>query len=184
LEPKREVNDDQSLIRAYRNGDVGAFDEIIEKYNRMVFGICWRMLGSVDESEDVTQQVFINVFQKADKFKGKSSFKTWLYSVAINECRNHRRKLKNINFIEVNKNMASDIQNVEDDLKKKQQKELIREEIEKLPFKQRAVINLRINEELTFKEIASILKCSVNSAKVNFQHGLKKIKGVIKGNLL
>jgi len=178
-----EVSDDRSLITAFRSGDEAAFDEIVDKYHKMIFGLCWRMLGSVENAEDATQQVFINVFRKADKFKGKSSFKTWLYSVAINECRNRIRKFRKYRFSELDNNTPAETEGIDEKLGTKQQKEMIRRGIERLPFKQRAVVNLRINEELPFREIASVLGSSVNSAKVNFQHGLNSLKEMIKGDL-
>jgi len=134
------------------------------------------MLGNIDEAEDMTQQAFVNAFRQIAKFNGRSSFKTWIYAITLNLCRKKLRYKKIIPF-QLEEGMIFDShENAEVTLLEKQRKEMLQKVLPELPFKQRAVITLRINEELSFGEIAKILKCSMNAAKVNFQHGIRRLK--------
>lgn len=88
--------DDAALIEQYLGGDVNAFDALMRAHEDRVFSICLRMLRQREAALDATQETFITVFRKADRFAGRSAFSTWLYRVAVNTCydvarRNRRR---------------------------------------------------------------------------------------------
>ena len=170
------MSDDLILVEAFLKGESSSLETLIERHWKKVFYLCWRLLGNRDDAEEATQRVFISVFRNISKFRGDSSFKTWLYSITLNECRMCGRKtvLERVP-IESTDNLEG-TNNPESELYSKERVELLRKAILNLPFKQRAVITLRINEELAFKDIADALQCSVNSAKVNFQHGISRLK--------
>ena len=90
--------DDAALIEQYLTGDVDAFEALMRAHEDRVFSICLRMLRDREAALDATQETFIAVFRKADRFAGRSAFSTWLYRVAVNTCydvarRNQRRKV-------------------------------------------------------------------------------------------
>jgi len=89
--------DDAALIEQYLAGDVDAFDALMRIHEDRVFSICLRMLREREAALDATQETFITVFRKADRFAGRSAFGTWLYRVAVNTCydvarRTHRKR--------------------------------------------------------------------------------------------
>lgn len=86
---------EQELITRAKSGDRAAFQQIYLQYHKRVFGICFRMLADKEVAEDVTQEVFIQLWQKLDNFRGESKFSTWLHSVATNTVLGHLRKHKN-----------------------------------------------------------------------------------------
>jgi RNA polymerase sigma-70 factor (ECF subfamily) len=77
---------DAALIERYLAGDTDAFQELMRAHEDRVFGICLRMLRDREAALDATQETFITVFRKADRFAGHSAFSTWLYRVAVNTC--------------------------------------------------------------------------------------------------
>jgi RNA polymerase sigma-70 factor (ECF subfamily) len=82
------------LIRRYLEGDVAAFDELMRVHEDRVFAICMRMMTDRDSALDATQDVFLTVFRKADRYKEQAAFSTWLYRVAVNTCYDHLRRRK------------------------------------------------------------------------------------------
>lgn len=86
--------EDRTLIRRYLEGDVGAFDELMRAHEDRVFAICFRMMKDRDEALDATQDVFLTVFRKADRYEERAAFSTWLYRVSVNTCYDHLRRRK------------------------------------------------------------------------------------------
>ncbi len=85
---------DIALIDRYLAGDVGAFNELMDAHEDRVFAICLRMLRDRENALDATQETFLTVFRKADRFKAKAAFSTWLYRVAVNTCYDQMRRSK------------------------------------------------------------------------------------------
>lgn len=85
-------SEDLELIRRYLEGDVSAFDELMRAHEDRVFAICLRMMRDRDAALDATQDVFLTVFRKADRYKEQAAFSTWLYRVAVNTCYDYLRR--------------------------------------------------------------------------------------------
>ena len=85
---------DIELIDQYLKGDVDAFNELVAAHEDRVFAICLRMLRNREEALDATQDTFLTVFRKADRFKAQAAFSTWLYRVTVNTCYDHLRREK------------------------------------------------------------------------------------------
>ncbi len=85
---------DIELIDRYLTGDIDAFSELVDAHQDRVFATCLRMLRNRDEALDATQDTFLTVFRKADKYRAEAAFSTWLYRVTINTCYDHLRKRK------------------------------------------------------------------------------------------
>lgn len=85
---------DLDLVQRYLTGDVEAFDELMRAHEDRIFGLCLRMLQDRDGALDATQDTFLTVFRKADRYKAEAAFSTWLYRVAMNTCYDHLRRRK------------------------------------------------------------------------------------------
>ena len=83
---------DLVLIERYLQGDVGAFDDLMRAHEDRVFAICLRMMRDRDAALDATQDTFLTVFRKADRYKAEAAFSTWLYRVTMNTCYDHLRR--------------------------------------------------------------------------------------------
>ncbi|MGD2052136.1 MAG: sigma-70 family RNA polymerase sigma factor [Acidimicrobiia bacterium] len=85
---------DIDLIEQYLGGDVGAFDELMRAHEDRVFAICLRMLRDREQALDATQETFLTVFRKVDRYRAQAAFSTWLYRVAVNACYDHLRRTR------------------------------------------------------------------------------------------
>ena len=132
------------------------------------------------DAADVTQRAFVRMYKSLSSFRGDSSFRTWAYRITINLALNHIRDNR--------REKASDI---DDDalttepvgtgrMERSERSRRLREAIEALPPKQRMVIELRIYDELPFREVAELAGCTENAAKVNFHHGMKRLRSVMR----
>ena len=89
---RTEVPSDLELIRAAAAGDAAAFEQLYRQHYRRVYSLCLRMLGSQTQAEDLTQEVFLQVFRKLGSFRGDSAFTTWLHRLTVNQVLMHFRK--------------------------------------------------------------------------------------------
>ena len=89
---RTEVPSDLELIRAAAAGDAAAFEQLYRQHYRRVYSLCLRMLGSQTQAEDLTQEVFLQVFRKLGSFRGDSQFTTWLHRLTVNQVLMHFRK--------------------------------------------------------------------------------------------
>lgn len=83
---EEEPPSDEALVAAFLAGDGAAFDRLVERHNRWVYGLCYRYFGNVADAEDAAQDTFVTVFRRASTFTGAARFSTWLYRVAVNAC--------------------------------------------------------------------------------------------------
>ena len=89
---RTEMPSDLELIRAAASGDAAAFEQLYQQHYRRVYSLCLRMLGSTTQAEDLTQEVFLQVFRKLGSFRGDSQFTTWLHRLTVNQVLMHFRK--------------------------------------------------------------------------------------------
>lgn len=89
---------DRQLVRRLKQGDEGAFRELVHTYQNRIFGLMVRMIGNRQEAEDLAQEVFIIVYRAIGNYRGEGRFYTWLYRVATNTCKNRIKYLKGRNF--------------------------------------------------------------------------------------
>jgi len=85
---------DRRLVKRIRDGDEGAFQELVRTYQNRIYGLCYRFLGDREEAQDVAQDVFLKVFRAIETYRGDGRFFTWLYRIASNNCKNRIKYLK------------------------------------------------------------------------------------------
>ncbi len=152
---------DSKLIQDILAGNNNAFRELIEKYQDRVFRTAMGFVHSKEDAEDITQEVFINVFQSLHKFKGDSEFSTWIYRITVNNSLNFiNRNKKNwfLQSIDEIFNKSDDNNTPLEDLEMKERDERIKKAIDSLPESQRTAFVLSKYEELSQREIAQIMK--------------------------
>jgi RNA polymerase sigma-70 factor, ECF subfamily len=87
-----DASTDLALVERYLAGDIAAFDELVRAHQDRVFAICLRMLRHREAALDATQDTFVTLLRKADRFHGEAAFSTWLYRVTVNVCYDHLRR--------------------------------------------------------------------------------------------
>jgi RNA polymerase sigma-70 factor (ECF subfamily) len=174
------MTDDQ-LIHRIRDGDLGAFEQLVLRYQKPIYAFVLRMLKNPMDAEDTVQKVFLLAYQNLKGFRFESSFKTWLFRISINQCHNHFRQQKKREFTPLEEIPIADPKNnQEDEFSRKELRGQVQKAIERLPPKQKMVLLLRVDQDLSFEEIGKALDMRANSAKVNFHYALEKVKDWIK----
>lgn len=176
MEKENVVNDDLQLVEQFKRGAQSAFNELVIKYKSRIYYLVLRIIGDSDEAADIAQSTFIRVYRNLHSFRGRSSFKTWLYRIAINQSKNYLRE-------KVRKERLPPLPKAEREIEGKLEKmitrergQMLREAIAQLPERQQLTLVLRIYEELPYKEIASIMGGSTGLAKVNYYHAINNLR--------
>ena len=170
---------DIELVERYFKGETAAFDEIMIRYERQIYRVCYRFVENRDDAMDLAQDVFVKAFEHLPTFRRESTFKTWLYRIAINHCLNHVKK-NSQQFVEITEFTASVRPTIQRHLEHEEQREHFRRLIKRLPPKQKAILELRINEHLSYEEIAQISGRSVSTIKASVFFALEKLRKLVK----
>ena len=184
---KIDTNDttksDRELVDMLKEGNTGVFSQLVRRHQQSLLNLCFRLLKDQGLAEDVVQESFVKAYQKIHLFEGRSSFKSWIYTIALNTGKNKLKTLKK-GFLDIEKTNLSVAAQAENYMSENDTKKILRTEIDKLPNKQKKALILRIYEDLSFKEIAHIMECPYDTAKANYRHGLMKLKKIIQKDFL
>jgi len=176
----QEVALDRLLVDRFKNGDQSAFDEIVSRYWTRIYAMAHQLLRNTQDAEEVTQDAFIRAHRGLPQFRGESAFSTWLYQIATNVARNRywywwrRKRDKSLSFeqpvgTEGGMTLADVLPaqtETPDDIAVTQEfVERIGEAMEKLGRKHREILVLRNVKNLSYEEIATVLKISVGTVK-------------------
>ena len=176
----KKINEIQPLIEE----DQQAFHELYQKYHERVYSICFRMTRNTSESEDLTQDVFIRLFQTVGSFRGESAFTTWLYRLTVNLVLMHFRKRKRrLDRINEKGELPSYIVPGSQDPKRMRIVDhiLLSEVMPKLPEGYRQAIILHDIQGLQHKEIAEAKGRSVGTSKSQLHRGRAMLRKLIAG---
>ncbi|MDB5201022.1 MAG: polymerase subunit sigma-24 [Ferruginibacter sp.] len=176
--------DDQELISLYLNGNSFAFDCLLTRHRDKVFTCIQLLVRDSNLSEDLFQDVFIKVIQtlRAGRYNEEGKFLPWVLRIARNICMDHFRKEKNIPLVKLAEDydvigqFSCQELFVEERMVKNESHALIRELIDQLPEDQREVIILRHFANLSFKEIAKLTNCNINTALGRMRYGLLNLR--------
>ncbi len=174
---------DLELIEAFRQGEESAFNEIVLRYQEKVYWVARRFLSSHADTDDIVQEVFIKAYERIREFRGESGLYTWLYRIAVNASLNALRRQKIRDFLQIDSLLEHEdtLGNRPDQAAEQdEQKRLIEEAIQRLPEKQKAVFIMRYLDDLSYEEIAEVLKTSVGGLKANYFHALRKIEDYVR----
>jgi RNA polymerase sigma-70 factor, ECF subfamily len=175
------MKSDFELIQDVKNGVKKSFEELVRRHEKFLMKTVVRMTRDLDAAEDVVQDTFIKAYKRLNLFEGRSSFRSWLYQIALNTARNRFRKHSRESLGAENMDVAVDGE-VESRMIAMDVRGILQEEIARLPDRQRTALNLRIFDDLSFKEIAEIMQCPYDTAKANYRHALLKLKERLEGN--
>ncbi|MFO7914546.1 MAG: RNA polymerase sigma factor [Candidatus Krumholzibacteriales bacterium] len=164
---------DRELVKKIINGDQNAFKQLFEEYQHMVFNISYRMSGSQEEAEDITQDVFIKIFHAVGKFRGDAKLSSWIYRIAVNTClkRERRKKLENwisLDFLFQGKKQFQPIANEKSPHQKveiSETEQIVQQAINQLPARQKTALILHRYEYLSYKEIAQVMEISLSAVE-------------------
>lgn len=173
---------DAILIGRYLQGEVAAFDELMRAHEDRVFAVCLRMLRDREAALDATQETFIAVFRKADRFAGRSAFSTWLYRVAVNTCYDQARRRRRHAAVPLpDSNDPIDV-SADDGFTSAELRSEIEAALAALPDEFRAAVVLADVEGLSLQAVADILEVPVGTVKSRVFRG-RRLLAESLGNL-
>ncbi len=175
------VDPDIALVDRVRSGDRRAFDAAVHKYQRPLYYLALRYVKNEADAADITQRTFVRVFKSLGRFRGESSFRTWMYRIAINLSLNHIRDNKRERPSEIDDAALTTEAVGVDEMVGRERAARLRAAIEELPPKQRMVLELRIYDDLPFREVGQLAGCTENAAKVNFHHAMRRLRSMMAG---
>jgi RNA polymerase sigma-70 factor (ECF subfamily) len=174
---------DFELTQAAAAGNMIAFEEIYQRHHRRVYSICLRMLQNATEAEDLTQDVFIQLYRKIGSFRGDSAFTTWLHRLTVNQVLMHFRK-RNVKFEKTTEEGETPVQIVGGTENPRKMpvvdKIAIEHAIGQLPDGYRNVFVLHDVEGYEHEEVARILGCSVGTSKSQLHKARLKLRKLLQ----
>jgi RNA polymerase sigma-70 factor (ECF subfamily) len=174
---------DFELTQAAAAGNMVAFEEIYQRHHRRVYSICLRMLQNATEAEDLTQDVFIQLYRKIGSFRGDSAFTTWLHRLTVNQVLMHFRK-RNVKFEKTTEEGETPVQIVGGTENPRKMpvvdKIAIENAIAQLPNGYRNVFVLHDVEGYEHEEVAKILGCSVGTSKSQLHKARLKLRKLLQ----
>ena len=174
---------EQELVQELRAGSVEAFNYLIAIYHQPLYHFVFRMLGDAADTADTLQEIFLKVFRASSQFEGKSTLKTWLYRIAVNEASNHRRwwrrhKQQELSFDEEDEDGLSLADRLEDGgasplhlVLNSELREQVRRALDAVPEPYHTVLLLREVEGFGYEEMAEILQARVGTVKSRLIRG-------------
>ena len=175
------LDPDRELAERFQSGDRAAFEQIVRRHQRGVWHLVRRYVKRDADASDVTQLVFVRAFRGLASFRGAASVRSWLYRIGINCAlswlRDHRREEPT----ELADDVLIDANPAPARLLEGEEGARLRRAIEQLPPKQKLVLELRVFDDLSFREVAELADCTENTAKVNFHYAVKRLRDILGG---
>lgn len=186
---KYSDSDDLVLVRAFREGDEKAFEEIVRRYQRQVASVIYLTMGSRAEVEDLTQEVFMRVYRSIDRVTIETSLFSWIYRIATNLCIDElrRKRIKRVLSIGPESGSAADHSELfeepsraSDELMAEEKKHQVLDALAKLTPAHRAALVLREYEEMSYRQIARSLGITEQAVKSRIFRAREELKELLK----
>ncbi len=160
--------DDLQLVTASKGGDQDAFAQLVQRYQRRVFNLVYRMLQQYEEANETTQETFLAAWQGLPAFRGDARFATWLYRIAYNCSLKQLEQRKRDKALQVALEAEQDNTKLTDtEMDVRDRQALVREHLSHLPAKYRIVLILRHLQDMTYEEMAEILTMPIGTIKTH-----------------
>ena len=178
----RDMENDINIINLVKKGDSRAFDILVVKYqDRLIYSV-YKFCKDLELSQDITQEAFVKAFRNIDKFRGESSFYTWIYRIAINTAKNYfsnkSRGAETYNE-DILDNALSDMSlnsdNPETLLAAEEMKDAVNQAFQNLPDEIRSTLSLREYDGLSYEEIAKVQNCPIGTVRSRIFKGRELI---------
>jgi len=168
---------DPQLVARAQEGDLPAFEELVKKYQREIYGLACRLVLDAEEAKDLAQQAFLQAFVHIRSFRQQAQFRTWLFRIAINQCYNYlKTKKKYGDPVDYEDFVLVGGESPEEELVTKDERRRLYAALNRLPAKQRAVITLKLEQGLSYEEISGVLGGTAGAARVNYCQAIKTLR--------
>jgi RNA polymerase sigma-70 factor (ECF subfamily) len=179
-----ESTSNSELVRLSQLGDQSAFEQLVVRHQDLVFSLAFKLTGNKEMANDVAQEAFIRAWKAIDKFRGDSTFGTWIYRITVNSAWTLRKKAKKHNTLNIDDTYEPVI------IDEKRDPELVAinsdlsstliNALDKIPLEQRIIVELKNIEGRSHKEIADFLGISVTAAKVRLHRAHQRLRDILE----
>ncbi|MEO6590119.1 MAG: sigma-70 family RNA polymerase sigma factor [Pyrinomonadaceae bacterium] len=175
---------DEQLVELAVSENPEAFGEIVNRWERKIFALCYGMLGREDEAKDAAQEAFINAYRNLAKFRGDAKVSSWLHRIAVNQCltKKRREKSRSETFLDEEKNeeerffVAPLSKTPSREFESNEKTRTVRQVINSLPEDLRQIVIMKEFEEMTFQEISETLELPLSTVKSRLYTALKQMR--------
>lgn len=179
----KEISNSE-LVKKSQLGDRSAFEQLVLRHQELVFSLAYKLTGNREMANDVAQEAFIRAWKAIEKFRGDSTFSTWIYRITVNTAWTLRKKAKKHNTL----NIDDAYEPIVIDEKKDPEMVAINSDLSSvlskalnnLPVEQRIIVELKNIEGRSHKEIADYLDISVTAAKVRLHRAHQKLRQILE----
>jgi RNA polymerase sigma-70 factor, ECF subfamily len=182
--------DDSEIIKRLKSGDNEIFRMVVEKYQKMVLNCSYKFLRNRESAEDITQEVFLQIFESINSFRADSKLSTWIYRITVTKSLNHLKSLKRKKRFAILISLFGEDE-VEQripapgnmspikDLENQDRARVLNMALEKLPENQRIAFTLSKNNEMSYEEISSVLNTSISSVESLIYRAKTNLKKIL-----
>jgi RNA polymerase sigma-70 factor (ECF subfamily) len=173
---------DGEIVDRVRNGETRLFDQLVRRYQDLVYGMAAKFTGGAD-AEDVAQEVFLKVFRSLAGFRGEAKFSTWLYRIALNQCadwlRRNRKPDRKAAAIEEAREVRDERVDLEASLLEAEERDRLNRALDRLEARYRSVIVLLYYQKLPYEQIAAILEVPVKTVETRLYRARKALRAAL-----
>jgi RNA polymerase sigma-70 factor (ECF subfamily) len=192
--PPADATPELDLIRRARRGNMGAFDELVRRYQQRIYATIYHMTSNHEDANDLAQETFIKAFQALKSFKGGSSFYTWIYRIAVNKTINFLKQRKNrtqmsLNDLDFHAESDPDLvaliseKTPRRDLNLAELQEKLNEAMQKLSEVHRLAVTLHDIQGVPHEEIARIMDCNIGTVRSRLFYARQQLQGYLSDYL-
>jgi RNA polymerase sigma-70 factor (ECF subfamily) len=186
--------EEMELVGRVRKGDLGAYDELVRRYQERIYATVYHMTANHEDANDLAQEAFIKAFHAIKSFKGGSSFYTWVYRIAVNKTINFLKQRKNktqmsLDDLDVNAEHNPDLVALISDKTPRREaglaelQEKLNAAMQKLSEPHRLVVTLHDVQGLSHEEVAKIMDCNVGTVRSRLFYARQQLQGYLSDYL-
>ena len=177
------------LVKECQAGEISAFNTIVERYKEQIYQLAYRMTGVHEDADDISQETFIRAYKSIGRFKGKAKLSTWLRRITINLSINHLKRKSRYEHESFDEKLLDDkdysptlkqAHNPAEMVESEELVQQIEEAIESLPIREKVVFILRIQQGLSYKEIAKTIGCPIGTVMSRLNRARGKLRNMLK----
>ncbi len=186
--------DEAELVRRARNGDLGAYDDLVRRYQERIYATVYHMTANHEDANDLAQEAFIKAFQALRSFKGGSSFYTWVYRIAVNKTINFLKQRKNkaqmsLDDLDFNAEHDPDLLALVSEKTPRREvnlselQEKLNAAMQRLSEPHRLVVTLHDVQGLSHEEIADIMDCNIGTVRSRLFYARQQLQAYLSDYL-
>ncbi|MGK0189970.1 MAG: RNA polymerase sigma factor (sigma-70 family) [Verrucomicrobiales bacterium] len=190
-ETKNSTDTDETVMTRLGDGDDLALNVLMERWEKPLIGFVTRYTSSTSDALDLAQETFIRVYKNRKRFRAKGKFSTWMFTIAVNLCRNHARwksrhptvALVSEDGDDLTEKLEGNADAPDTESMRSDEAELVRQAVQELPHDLRSAVLLFEFQGLSHAEIASVLSCSIKTVEMRLYRARKLLRAILSGIL-